>query len=77
MTLTDNQLADLVSRYAEELVDKMDMKTMEQFVYDTIVQNVESLTESELLNEISLYFDDEDLSKMLTDVGADPDTILW
>ena len=76
MTLTDNQLADLVSRYAEELVDKMDMKTMEQFVYDTIVQNVESLTESELLNEISLYFDDEDLSKMLTDVGADPDTIL-
>lgn len=76
MTLTDNQLDELVSRYAEELVDKMDMKTMEQFVYDTIVNNVECMSESDLLNEISLYFDDEDLSKMLTDVGADPDTIL-
>jgi hypothetical protein len=76
MTLTDTQLSDLVSRYAEELVDKMDLKTMEQFVYDTIVNNVECMEENDLLNEISLYFDDEDLAKMLTEVGADPDTIL-
>jgi len=76
MTLTSTQFDELVSRYAEELVDKMDMKTMEQFVYDTIVQNVESLSESDLINEISLYFDEEDLSKMIQEVGADPDTVL-
>ena len=75
MTLTENQLSDLVSRYAEELVDKMDMKTMEQFVYDTIVNNAECLSEEDLLNEVSNYFEDE-LPEMIKEIGADPDTIL-
>ena len=76
MTLTENQLSDLVSLYAEKIVESMDLKTMEQFVYDTIVNSVECMSESDLLNEISLYYDEEDVSKMLTEVGADPDTIL-
>lgn len=75
MTLTSQQFDDLVSLYAEKLVDGMDLKTMEQFVYDTIVQNVECMSEEDLLNEVSNYFDDE-LPEMIKEVGADPDTIL-
>jgi hypothetical protein len=75
MTLTPQQFDDLVSLYAEKLVDGMDMKTMEQFVYDTIVHNVECMSESDLINEVANYFDDE-LPEMIKSIGADPDTIL-
>jgi hypothetical protein len=75
MTLTSTQFDELVSLYAEKLVDGMDLKTMEQFVYDTIVNNAECLSEEELLNEVANYFDDE-LPEMIKQVGADPDTIL-
>jgi len=75
MTLTDTQFDELVSLYAEKLVDGMDLKTMEQFVYDTIVNNAECLSEEDLLNEVSNYFDDE-LPEMLSSIGVDPDTIL-
>ena len=75
MILTNQQFDDLVSLYAEKLVDGMDMKTMEQFVYDTIVQNVECMSESDLINEVANYFDDE-LPEMIKSVGADPDAIL-
>ena len=75
MTLTSTQFDDLVSLYAEKLVESMDMKTMEQFVYDTIVNNAECLSEEDLLNEVSNYFEDE-LPEMIKEIGADPDTIL-
>jgi hypothetical protein len=75
MTLTSQQFDDLVSLYAEKLVDGMDVKTMEQFVYDTIVQNVDCMSQEDLINEIANYFDDE-LPEMIKSVGVDPDTIL-
>lgn len=75
MTLTSQQFDDLVSLYAEKLVDGMDVKTMEQFVYDTIVQNVDCMSQEDLINEVANYFDDE-LPEMIKSVGADPDTIL-
>ena len=76
MTLTQLQFDGLVSRYAEEVVDKMDLKTLEHFAYDTIVNESESMSQSDLLGEMSLYFSDEEISQLLIDVGADPDTIL-
>ena len=76
MTLTQLQFDGLVSRYAEEVVDRMDLKTLEHFAYDTIVNESESMSQSDLLGEMSLYFNDEEISQLLIDVGADPDTIL-
>jgi hypothetical protein len=74
--LTEAQLSDLVDNYATQLVDSMDMKTMEQFVFDTIVNNVSGLEQDELIAELRLYYDDEDVSEMIKSVGADPDVIL-
>ncbi len=48
-----NDHSTLVERYAEQLLDSMDMKTMEQFVYDTLVENLTDYTEDELITEIS------------------------
>ena len=51
-----NDLSTLVERYAEQLMDSMDMKTMEQFVFDTLVENLNDYTEEELITEISDHY---------------------
>jgi hypothetical protein len=61
-TWTDN-LSTVVERYAEFVMDTMDMKTMEQFVFDSLVENLKTYTPEELENEIvenygSELFDD-------------------
>ena len=48
-----NDHSTLVERYAEQILDSMDMKTMERFVYDTLVENLTDYTEDELITEIS------------------------
>ena len=51
-----NDLSTLVDRYAEQLMDSMDMKTMEQFVFDTLVENLTNYTHEELISEISDHY---------------------
>jgi hypothetical protein len=51
---TDNR-STLIESYAEQIMDGMDMKTMEQFVFDTLVDNLNSYTEEELIAEITEY----------------------
>ena len=51
-----NDLSTLVDRYAEKLMDSMDMKTMEQFVFDTLVENLTNYTHDELISEISDHY---------------------
>ncbi|WJZ47950.1 hypothetical protein [Synechococcus phage DSL-LC03] len=57
-TWTDD-FSSLVEKYAEQIMDSMDMKTMEQFVFDTLVDNLNSYTEEELISEITEYYGDE------------------
>ena len=64
-TWTDN-FSELVEKYAEQIMDGMDMKTMEQFVFDTLVENLNNYSESELINEIRDVFGDE----VLEDFGV-------
>lgn len=57
-TWTDD-FSSLVEKYAEHVMDSMDMKTMEQFVFDTLVDNLNSYTEEELISEITEYYGEE------------------
>ena len=50
-----DDLSTLVEKYAEQIMDGMDMKTMEQFVFDTLVENLTNYSEEELINEIREY----------------------
>ena len=45
----------LIEDYASLIVDGMDVKTMEQFVYDTLVSNLESYDDAELIKEVTEY----------------------
>ena len=48
--------AELIDAYAQQLLDSMDMKTMERFVYDTIVENLTDYTDEELITEVKDYY---------------------
>jgi len=47
---------DLIHSYAQQLLDSMDMNTMECFVYDTLVENLTDYTQEELITEIKDYY---------------------
>ena len=46
---------ELQEAYVSAIVDGMDWKTMERFVYDTINENLEGYTVDELIEEVTEY----------------------
>ena len=45
----------LIADYAQQIMDSMDMKTMECFVYDTLKDNLSSYSDQELIDEVTEY----------------------
>jgi hypothetical protein len=45
----------LIADYAQQILDGMDMKTMECFVYDTLQDNLSSYSDQELIDEVTEY----------------------
>ena len=68
MTLTSQQLTQLVENYAERIIDEMDTKTLMQFAYDTIVDNMMNMGPEDVLNEISGVYDEEILQELVDGV---------
>ena len=68
-----NNFSELVEKYAEQIMDSMDMKTMEQFVFDTLVENLNNYSESELINEIRDVYGDEVLEDFGVEIKEVPD----
>ena len=59
MTMTQDNIIDrdsLQEAYINSIVDGMDWKTMEQFVYDTIDANLDNYTVEELITEVEDYY---------------------
>ena len=47
---------ELQEAYIHQLIDGMDMKTMEQFVYDTLDESFSNYSEAELITEVEEYY---------------------
>jgi hypothetical protein len=45
----------LIAEYAQQILDGMDYKTMECFVYDTLKDNLSSYSDEELIEEVKEY----------------------
>lgn len=45
----------LIDAYAQQILDNMDIKTMERMVYDTLVENLNSYSDEELVTEVEEY----------------------
>jgi hypothetical protein len=48
--------AQLVEDYIQQLIEGMDYKTMECFVYDTMKENLSSYSDEELVTEVQDYY---------------------
>ena len=68
MTLSKDQLYKLIQVYADRVVDNMDMRDLCAFAIDTICDNMCDYNESELLEEMSHYYDDEELQEIIESV---------
>jgi len=71
MTLTAPQLATLIDNYANYVIDGMDMDTLVQFAYDTLVAEYNKYSESELLSEIEELYDEETVEMLLETATSD------
>jgi hypothetical protein len=69
MTLSTAQLDKIVEIFATAMVDSMDEKTLVNFVYDTIVENMSNLGEEDILNELYAYYDEDDADKIIESVS--------
>ena len=68
MTLTQDQLYKLTQLYAERVVDGMDVRDLCAFAIDTIVDNMIDYNESELMEELSHYYEDDELQELVESV---------
>ena len=48
MPLTSEQFNELVEQYAEIVLDRMDIKTMEQWIFDELCDRYNDMSETEL-----------------------------
>ena len=66
--LTSLQKDELIQQYVELCVDSMDYKDMYQFVYNTLTEDFDKLSDSELEDEIRYSFDEETLDELVENV---------
>jgi len=66
--LTPLQKDELIQQYVELCVDSMDHKDMYQFVYNTLTEDFDKLSDSELEDEIRYSFDEETLDDLVESV---------
>ena len=58
--------AQVTENYIQQLIEGMDFKTMECFVYDTLKDNLSTYSDKELITEVTDYY-----PELLEDVPVD------
>ena len=69
--LTPLQKDELIQQYVELCVDSMDHKDMYHFIYNTLAEDFDKLSDSELEDEIRYSFDDETFDDLIENVTAE------
>ena len=69
--LTAAQQDDLISAYCELICDSMDWKSMEQFVYQTLIEDYSNLSHDELLEDIELTMDEDVLEELINNLDGE------
>ena len=69
--LTSAQKDELVRQYVQLCIDSMDHKSLEQFVYNTLLEDYDVLSDSELKDEIKYSFDEETLDELVDNVTSE------
>ena len=68
VTLTESQRDELIKQYVQLHVDSMDIKSLEQFVIETLKEDYYNLSEEELKVEIECTHDEELYDELVDNV---------
>lgn len=68
MTLTPEQLSDLIEQYCNRVVDEMDVKSMEQMLYDLLVDSFQQSSENEMEELITSIYGEEYYNELVENV---------
>ena len=69
MTLTSEQLNDLIERYCDRVVDEMDVKSMEQMLYEMMVDSFQQSNENDMEELITAIYDEEYYQELVESVS--------
>lgn len=50
------QREQIMNDYAQSILEGMDMETMERFVFDALMERLETYSEEDLVNEVRDYY---------------------
>lgn len=77
MTLSPSQLDEIIEQYCNRVVDEMDTKSMEQMLYDMLVDSFQQSSEHDMEQLITAIYDEEywqDLVESVTPEEVSQDT---
>ena len=69
MTLTSEQLNNLIEKYCDRVVDEMDLKSMEQMLYELLVDSFQQSSENEMEELITAIYDEEYYQELVESVS--------
>ena len=69
--LTNSQRDELIAQYSQLIVDSMDYKSLEQFVYDTLEDDFNKLSNSELKEQIINTHEEELYDELVDNVTSE------
>jgi hypothetical protein len=70
MTLSKQQLSNLVEYYAQHIIDGLDNASMESMVFDLLTREYETYTEEEILGEIEELYGEEVAADLVESASA-------
>jgi hypothetical protein len=71
MTLSPAQLDELIEKYCNRVVDEMDTKSMEQMLYDMLLESFSQTNENDMEELISAIYGEEYYQELIESVTAD------
>ena len=69
MTLTSEQLSDIIEQYCNRVVDEMDVKSMEQMLYDLLLDSFQHSSENEMEELICSVYDEDYYNQLIESVS--------
>jgi hypothetical protein len=63
--MNDSELLQLKENYTNMIIDGMDMDSLVQFAFDSIMDNMKDYTEDEIKEEVIELYDEEMLESLM------------
>lgn len=68
MTLTPEQISEIVEKYCDRVVDEMDKKTMEQMVHELLVDSFAHESENDMESLVTSTYGEQYWQQLVEDV---------